>query len=142
MVTMALRRLSLVEFRTEPRIFLTIEEREALRKLWPGIRIEPTPNSNEHFDLTPDQRIGLVCAPDLVIEIRPKIPMSSVLFLISHACDAAKWFDEQPEFGEEPTLTDALAIMLARMAERATRRGLLNGYQTEEEALQAPRGRI
>src|SRR5204862_5612953 len=35
-----------------------------------------------------------------------------------------------------------VAILLARIVTHTTRRGLLNGYQTEDESLQAPRGRI
>ena len=136
------RRLTLNEFGTERGVFLSIEEREALRRLHSGIRIEPTPYSNDHYDLTPDQRIGLVCLPDLVFEIRPKVPMSSVLFLVSYACNAVDRFDQQPEFGRELDLTEVVAIILARMVEQATRRGLLNGYQTEDDSLQAPRGRI
>jgi 5-methylcytosine-specific restriction enzyme subunit McrC len=138
----AVRRLTLHEFRTECGVFLSNVERAALRQLHPGIRIEATSYSNDHFDLTPDQHIGLVCLPELVVEIRPKVPMSSVLFLVSYACNAVEWFDEQPEFGRELELTEVVAIMLARMVEQATRRGLLNGYQTEDEALQGPRGRI
>jgi 5-methylcytosine-specific restriction enzyme subunit McrC len=136
------RRLILNEFRTESGVFLSNEEREALRQLHPGIRMEPTPYSNDHFDLTPDQRIGLVCLPELIVEVRPKVPMSSVLFLVSYACNAVKWFNQQPEFARELELTEVVAIMLARMVEQATRRGLLNGYQAEDESLQGPRGRI
>jgi 5-methylcytosine-specific restriction enzyme subunit McrC len=137
-----MRRLTLNEFRTERGVLLSIEEREALRQTHPGIRIEPTPFSNDHYDLTPDQRIGLVCLPNLVIEIRPKVPMSSVLFLVSYACDAMEWFHQQPEFGREENLTEVMAIMLARMVAQATKRGLLNGYQSEDETLRAPRGRV
>jgi 5-methylcytosine-specific restriction enzyme subunit McrC len=136
------RRLTLNEFKTERGVLLSIEEREALRQLHPGLRIEPTPYSNDHYDLTSDQRIGLVCLPDLVLEVRPKVPMSSVLFLVSYACNAVEWFNQQPEFGRELDLTEVVAIMLARMVEQTTRRGLLNGYQSEDESLQAPRGRI
>lgn len=138
----AARRLTLSEFKTERGVLLSVEEREALRRLHPGIRIEPTPYSNNRYDLTPDQRIGLVSLPDLVLEVRPKMPISSVLFLVSYACKAVEWFNQQPEFGRELDLTEVVAIMLARMVEQTTRRGLLNGYRTEDEPLQAPRGRI
>lgn len=139
---MTIRRLTLTEFRTQPGVALSINERDAVRRLHSGIRIEPTLGSEGRYDLTPDQRIGLVCLPSLVIEVRPKVPMSSVLFLVSYACEAASWFDHQPEFTHEIDLVEMLAIMLARMVEQATRRGLLNGYQCEDESLQAPRGRI
>ena len=141
-MTVIMRRLPLIEFQTKTGVPLTVAERDAVRRLHPGLRVEPSAGTEGRYDLTPDQRIGLVCLPSLVLEIQPKFPMSSVLYFVSHACDAATWSDQQPEFKNEPNLFEVLAIMLARMVEQATRRGLLNGYQTEDEALQAPRGRI
>jgi 5-methylcytosine-specific restriction enzyme subunit McrC len=137
-----MRRLTLTEFRTEPAVPLSSEERDGVRRLHPGIRIEPTIGFDGRYDLTPDQRIGLVCLPTVVVEIRPKVPMSSVLFLVSYACDAASWVDHQPEFSRDSDLVEMISMMLAKMVQHATRRGLLNGYQCEDEPLQAPRGRI
>jgi 5-methylcytosine-specific restriction enzyme subunit McrC len=136
------RRLKLVEFRTERAVPLSVDERDALRQLHRGIRLEPTIGAADRFDLTADQRIGVVSLPSLVIEVRPKVPMSSVLFLVSYAYDAASWFPEQPEFADNDDFADVMAIMLARIVVHVTRRGLLNGYRTEDESLQAPRGRI
>lgn len=137
-----MRRLTLTEFKTSWAVALSAEERDGVRRLHPGIRIEPSLGSEGRYDLTPDQRVGLVCLPRLVVEVRPKVPMSSVLFLLSHGCDAASWFEQQPEFSHDLDLVEMVAIMLARLVQQATRRGLLNGYQCEDEALQAPRGRI
>jgi 5-methylcytosine-specific restriction enzyme subunit McrC len=137
-----MRRLTLTEFRTQRGVALSVDERDAVQRLHAGIRIEPTLGFDGRYDLTPDQRIGLVCLPSLVIEIRPKVPMSSVLFLVSYGCDAASWFDQRPEFSPDLNLVEILAIMLARMVQHVTRRGLLNGYQCEDESLPAPRGRI
>ena len=137
-----MRRLRLSEFVTERAVALTMEERDALRQLHPGIRVEPTLGSQGRYDLTPDQRIGLVCLPAWVIEVRPKVPMSSVLFLVSYGCESVRWFDEYTELAHKPDLVEMLAIMLARMVQHATRRGLLNGYQCQDESLPAPRGRI
>ena len=140
--TTMMRRLVLTEFKTEPEVALSISERDAVRCLHPGIRIEPTMGSDGRYNITPDQRVGLVCLPNLVIEVRPKVPMSSVLFLLSYACDAASWSDQQPELARSSTWSEMIAIMLARMVQQVTGRGLLNGYQCEDESLQAPRGRI
>jgi 5-methylcytosine-specific restriction enzyme subunit McrC len=139
---MTVRRLTLNEFRTERNVSLSVLERETLRKLHPGIRIEPTAYSDDRYDLTPDQHIGIICLPDVVLEVRPKVPISSVLFLVSYACNAVEWFDPQPEYGRDIELTEVVAMIFARAVEQATRRGLLNGYQSEDESLQAPRGRI
>jgi len=136
------RRLTLTEFRTEYAVALSFDERDLLRRLHPGIRMEPTIGRDDCYDLTPDQRVGLVCLPSLVIEVRPKVPMSSVLFLLSFVCDAMSWFEQQPDFAQDLDLVDLVAIMLAKVVQQTVRRGLLNGYQCEDETLQAPRGRI
>jgi 5-methylcytosine-specific restriction enzyme subunit McrC len=136
------RRLTLTEFKTHPAIALSVAERDAIRRLYPGILLEPTLGSEGRYDLTPDQHIGVVCLPGVTVEVRPKVPMSSVLFLLSYACDAVSWFHQHPEFTKDLDLVEVLAIMLARIVQHATRHGLLNGYQGVDESLAAPRGRI
>ncbi len=136
--------LILTEFQTTPSVPLSMQQRDGLRRLVPGLRLEPTAGQDGKYDITPGQHIGVVSLGELVVLIRPKIPMSSVLFLVSHACGAATWFDDHPEFAgaRDPDIADVLAVVLSRMVMDATRRGLLSGYRAEEEALQAPRGRI
>lgn len=139
---MATRRLTLTEHLTTAGYPLSVAERDGLRVVYPRLRVEPTLGRGDRYDLTPDERIGIVSLPGLVVEIRPKIPMRSVLFLVSYACGLAKWSDPQPELAPDADPVELLALMLARLVERATHRGLLNGYRIEEEALPAPRGRI
>lgn len=136
------RRIELVEFQTTPGISLTPEERDGVRTLHPGLRVEPAFGRDGSYDLTPDEHIGVLATPTLVVEVRPKIPMASVLFMVSYSCGAVSWLREQPPIAETSTLVELLAWMLARLTEHATRRGLLTGYRLEEEALLAPRGRI
>jgi 5-methylcytosine-specific restriction enzyme subunit McrC len=137
-----MRRLTLNEFRTERSVQLSSTERDALRRLNPGLTIEPSPGVDGLYDITPDQRIGLLVLPDLSLEIRPKIEMSSVLFLLSYAVILIDWSPDEAEFGTDVDIVDLVAVLLARSVEHATRRGLLFGYLTEDESLAAPRGRI
>lgn len=137
-----MRRLLFTEFTTQSNVPLSLEERDAVRRLHPGMRMEPTLGLVDRYNLTPDQHIGIVCHRDLVLEIQPKIPISSVLFLLSYACSGIKWATHLPTFAPSLTLTDVLAILLAKEVQRATRRGLLHGYWCQDETLQSPRGRI
>lgn len=137
-----MRRLTLTEFRTAPAVPLTASERDAIRRLYCGMVVEPTLGRDGFYDLTPDQHIGVVAIPGLTIEIRPKVPMRSVLFMVSYTCEKVSWRDEQPEFLKDTDLVEVMAMILARSVERATHRGLLTGYRSEDESLQAPRGRI
>ena len=136
------RRLRLAEFQTEAAVRLSPRERDALRRIHPGLRMEPTPGWTDRYNLTPDQHIGLVALPSLTLEIRPKIPVSSVLFLISYSCDAVRWQERQADLEDADDIVDMVAILLARAVERATRRGLLTVYHSTEEPLRAPRGKI
>jgi 5-methylcytosine-specific restriction enzyme subunit McrC len=137
-----MRRLELVEYRLQRAVALSPDECDMLRRLYPQIQIAPAIGAAGRYDVTPVERIGVVCLPDLVIEIRPKIPMSSVAFLISYACDAARWLEPNANFAAASDLAELLSMMLARLVQHSTRRGLLNGYQPEDDALRAPRGRI
>ncbi len=137
-----MRRLTVTEFRTLPGVALDRAERDAIRRLHPGLRIEPTIGSEGLYDITADQRIGVVSLPTVTLEIRPKVPITSVLFLLSHAHGIVQWLDHHAEFAADADLVDIVAVMMARMVEHATRRGLLTGYQSEDESLSAPRGRI
>ena len=137
-----MRRLTLTEFKTQTAVPLSASERDDLRRIHTGLRVEPTLGSEDCYDITPDQHIGVISLPSLIVEIRPKLGISAVLFLVSYASEVASWFDQQPEFQPHADFAEVIAIVLARLVEHATRRGLLNGYQSEEETLATPRGRI
>jgi 5-methylcytosine-specific restriction enzyme subunit McrC len=141
-MTTQIPRHSLVEFQTKHGVALTAVERDAIRRAHPKLRIEPTIGYEGRYDLTPDQNVGVISLPTVVLEIRPKVPMSSVLFLVSYACGLARWHDAEPELADNPDIVELMAIILSRAITKATRRGLLCGYRTEDEPLRSPRGRI
>jgi len=137
-----MRRLTLTEYVKAAGVLLSADEVAMLRRAHPTLRIEPTTGTPGRFDLTPDQHIGLVQLPTLSIEIQPKTPMSSVIFLVSYAADRVNWSRMESAWQDDATLVDLVAAVLCRSIERATRKGLLAGYRSHEEALSAPRGRI
>lgn len=134
-----MRPLHLTEYLTEPAVLLTVEERDALRSF---LSVEPTPGATDHFDLTPGSTVGAVEVGSLSVEISPKLPISQVMFLISYALDPTAWRDTGFDFGEEESLVEAVVPGFVAQVGRAFRRGILQGYRTEEEALSTVRGRI
>jgi 5-methylcytosine-specific restriction enzyme subunit McrC len=78
----------------------------------------------------------------LSVEIRPKLPISRVMFLISYALNPSAWRDTGFDYGEEDSLLEALIPGFVLQVRQALRRGLLQGYRVEEEALVGVRGRI
>ena len=137
-----MRRLTLTEYSTTSGGALDAAELAMLRGVHPTLRIEPAMGLPGRFDLTPDQHIGLVQLPTVAIEILPKMPMSSVVFLVSYAADRVNWSRMQTAWQDDATLVDLIATVLCRSIERSTRKGLLAGYRSHEESLSAPRGRI
>jgi hypothetical protein len=84
-----MRQTTLEEFRRSEPVALSANGHQALARLYPGMRIEPSAMRDGEFHLTPDQHVGMVCLPELTIEVLPKIPIASVLFLIAYACEAS-----------------------------------------------------
>ena len=59
-----------------------------------------------------------------------------------NANDSRGWRDDDPAFQEADNLVEALVRAYLRHAERALARGLLQGYQSVEDAQPGIRGRV
>lgn len=135
-------RLVLKEYQTAPGVRLSIEERALLRRLAPSIDIRPTDGSEGLYDLTPSSFVGAVDLGTVALEIRPKVPLDRLLFLISYALDPKAWHETAFDLQAESSLVEAVIPGFIHHVAKAFRRGLLQGYRTEEEALATVRGRI
>lgn len=139
-----MRRLDLREWQRSEPVRLTRAEREALRHSLPSsLGIEPAPDSEHAWLLTPGETVGALEVGELSVSIRPKLDVGRVLFLASYAMGAFKLREaERFSFPDADTLVEGLARVFAASARRAFSRGLVHGYRTEEEALNTVRGRI
>lgn len=137
-----MRRVRLVEYQRATAVPLTAGEIGLLQRSVPDLTIEPAPGSPEQYDLTPGSWVGVVQAADLELEIRPKIGIDPLLFLVSFALDPKAWRDEQVALGADLGLVEAVIPGFLFQVNRAFRRGLLQGYHTKEEALSVVRGRV
>jgi 5-methylcytosine-specific restriction enzyme subunit McrC len=86
--------------------------------------------------------VGAVRAGERIIEVRPKIGVDRVLFLISYALDPKRWQQQVFDFTAADSLVEAVIPGFVAQVARALRRGVLQGYHTEEAALLTVRGRI
>ena len=138
-----MERLNLREHKTRPGVRLTREQLDALQGMdpSPAIEVRPTPGSLGAFDLTPGSKVGVVRLPDLTIEIAPKISVLQVIFLISYALGRLHVLPTRVNVGIAD-LVEAMVRLFHDRVRQATGRGLLQGYQTREEALHVVRGRI
>jgi 5-methylcytosine-specific restriction enzyme subunit McrC len=137
-----MRQLSLLEYRTEAAVPLTSDERDLLQVLTPSISLTPTRGLDGHYDLTPSSTIGAIELPTLAIEIRPKIPLDRVFFLISYALDPKAWRDSTFAYAASPTLLEAMIPPFITSVASALHRGVLQGYLSQEDSLLTVRGRI
>ncbi len=88
-------------------------------------------------------KVGAVRIDDWQVQVTPKdkVGLDRLLFLLGYASNPG-FRPEDVTAVEEPDLWPALAESLARLADRATGRGVLQGYLTVDEALRTVRGRI
>jgi 5-methylcytosine-specific restriction enzyme subunit McrC len=137
-----MRRLTLTEYEKSERVPLSREERHILADIAPSLAVVPSEVAEGCYDLTPASWVGAISLGTLAIEIRPKLPIKSVLFMISYALDPRQWMRSEFDFGEERSLLEAIIPGFAAQVHRALHRGLLRGYRSEETALPTVRGRL
>ena len=133
--------LTLTEYDECSGIELSAADRDVLRDR-ASITVAPTVGREGAYDLTPGSTIGVMQTDSLSVEIRPKLAIDRVLFLISYALDIKRFRTEDFGFGDAPDLFEAMIPGFVFQVRRAFRRGLLRGYRVEEDALHGVRGRI
>ena len=132
-------RLELREYEDYPvEIPLGAEQLQALK----DAHIDVTPRGGDTYILRPSSLIGVLALGDLAIVVRPKIPIDRVMFMISYALDIGTWRQEDAPLVSDPNLLEAMIPAFAHHTQRAIRRGLLQGYRSENDALHTVRGRI
>lgn len=137
-----MRRIDLREYERSEPVALSAGERDALTGILRGaVTIEPAAGAEGVYHLTPGATIGAIEIGGLSVSIRPKLPISRVLFLASYAAGRIA-LQERFDYRNERDIVEVLALQLAAAARRAFAAGLLHGYRTEQEALPTVRGRI
>ena len=118
---------------------LDLRQREVLNKS--HIAVTAPTAEEATWTLTPSSYIGTVRLDNLAIIIRPKIPVGRVMFLVAYSIDPRDWhsyFNLSPA----PDVLESIIPAFIHHTRQAVRRGLLQGYRHEEEALNTIRGRI
>lgn len=132
----------LTEYRTTTGVELTADQRDVLRQLVPGLLVQPTRGKDNLFDLTPGGTVGIVTIDGTVFELRPKIPVDRLLFLVSYAVDPSKWGPDVVPAEDDTDVVEAVAPVFAHHVRTALQRGLLQGYRTMDDSITTVRGRI
>ena len=132
-------RLELREYEDYPvETPLGAEQLQALK----DAHIDVTPRGGDTYILRPSSRIGVLALGELAIVVRPKIPIDRVMFMISYVLDIGDWRQDDAPLAEDADLLEAIIPAFTHHTRQAIRRGLLQGYRSEEDALHTVRGRI
>jgi 5-methylcytosine-specific restriction enzyme subunit McrC len=134
--------LVLTEYVPSTPVGLSVTERDALRGLVPGLTIEPVAGSTETYTITGGSLVGVVRVGNLTVELRPKVGIAPVLFLLSYALEPKAWREPRAEVARDMNLAEAIVPLFAHAAQAALRLGLLHGYRTREDTLATVRGRV
>lgn len=137
-----MRFLTLNEYRTVADVPLTTDEVRAIQAVTNSIGITPSRQVDGCYDLTPGSHVGGIQLETLSITIQPKLPIERLLFLIGYTLDRQRWQETDFDFVERPDLLEAIIPGFVSQVRRAINRGVLQGYRSEEDALQTVRGRI
>ena len=86
--------------------------------------------------------VGVICAEDVELRIRPRITVSRLIFLMGYAQDPRAWRDDPVGLDDQAELWPAMAQVFVRQSEKALELGLLQGYRTEETSQLVMRGRL
>jgi 5-methylcytosine-specific restriction enzyme subunit McrC len=137
-----MRTIVLSEYQTSEPHALSVTERDALRAMVPGLVVQPVSGSSDEYTLLPGSTVGVARVDDLTVELRPKVGLAAVLFLVSYSLDPRAWKEPDAPLAASENLAEAIIPLFVRAAQDAIRPGLLHGYRRHDEALTTVRGRI
>lgn len=135
-----MQRVQLSEFQRTT-VKLCASDCWSLRQAVRSLTVQPS-GVPDHFDITPGSVIGTVILNDTCFEIRPKVAVDRLLFMIGYAIGHVAWHTEDVPYEANKSFVELIAELFRRAVARATNRGLLHGYVTIEESMGTIRGRI
>lgn len=101
-----------------------------------------TPAGNGDWTIANIRKVGVIEVADCQITIQPKVPVARLFFMMSYAQNRNFWRDEDVIISSDSDMVDTIAIAFLRHVGKATRQGLLQGYESYEESMPIVRGRV
>lgn len=108
--------------------------------------IDVRPQPGGKWRISGRRRVGALRLGDgddtIELYLRPKLPISNLLFLLSYTAGDRHWQQSIVNTGTETELMPAVAGLFARMAGQTLNGGVLHGYRPVRESLHTLRGRL
>jgi 5-methylcytosine-specific restriction enzyme subunit McrC len=136
------QRLSVAEFSTLPQVALTRDQRDRLLKFPQAISLSPSRGQDGAYDISAQSYVGTIALGGLSLEIVPKLPIASVLFLITYAATGRRWDSPAAGYRPEGAFLDALVSLFLHAAHAVLRKGVLQGYNPVVERTTQLKGRL
>jgi 5-methylcytosine-specific restriction enzyme subunit McrC len=133
--------IELDEWSASPPVELTTEQIRVLNQ-HDAFVLRPHPDRPDRWSVGAKHKVGAILLAGIEIRVRPKVAVPALLALLSEAAGRIDFDDDAMPFGTGDQLLPIVAGAFCRHAESATRLGLLQGYETIEEALLAVKGRL
>ena len=121
---------------------LSLLEYHDLKSALPKATIEFAGGSSGEYYINPHSYVGRIRAGKLIVNIKPKLPIDRVMFLVAYSLAGAQWKDLTVDFANANNLHEAIAFPFAKFAEKATRRHVLQSYQKQQEAINGIKGTL
>jgi 5-methylcytosine-specific restriction enzyme subunit McrC len=137
-----MKQILLSEYQQSGPMHLIDKQLLALRSTISQLSIEPAIGLPNHYLLKPRSQIGVVHVSGLQVDIRPKIPIDNLFFILSYAIDPTLWLPDQVLLEKDDSVLEVVAPIFCQAVAIATRRGLLHGYRTQEDAQLTVRGQV
>lgn len=92
--------------------------------------------------ITPGSRVGSANLGDLTVLVKPKLPVTRILEMISEAADPYRWLNLEVEGVSHSNLEDALAALFVQACTKTFEKGIYRSYRRERQRLSFVRGKI
>ncbi len=134
--------LRLREYGPAVEVTLTPTQRDLLLASPARLQLEPVRGSTSRWNVSATNLVGVLRAADLVVEIRPKLPVANLLYLLGFACRLPPLDLPEAPTSDSIDLQEALAWLYTQALSSALGRGLPKGYVAVDEDELSVRGRI
>lgn len=119
-------------------------EAHAGRRLAASGAVTAVPSAEQpgRWLIGPAGKVGAARIGDVTVRIKPKVPITRLMFLLGYSTHGAAWLDSMVDLEDAEDLVPAVAHALGRQVSRAIHQGLLPGYVNVEESSLVLRGRL
>lgn len=133
------RTISLTEYGTAPIDHLTAAQLDWLERQAPALTVDYRRDGPR---LTAGDRVGTLLGAGLRVQIRPKVPLTNLFYMLTYAYDVPQLRDQIEDIARADALFDFVVTIFRRNVEQLVRQGIYRAYLSNPEDQPYLRGRL